>query len=137
MTTATYRWYNGVWRATEEIWLMRTHSICTGESGLPRPFSTEEYKKDCDPEFLTTFVCGWYGVEEPALKRNPEPVEEYKFAGRYWHHTKTVSFNRNYQGLILHELAHYIVDALHLNGTGQCHTPEFWRILQEMIDIWR
>ena len=119
---------------------LRNGSICKGESGLVRPFTADEYMYECDPEFMTTFFCSWYGVEEPVLKENsaPDPPTWYDgtvmFAGRYYETKNTLSYNRKFTGLIIHELAHHI-NYKKYNGHG--HDQEYSRVLQEMIDNWR
>jgi len=111
-------------------------SIATGESQLPRPFTADEFKEPCDAEFMTTFFCSWYGVDEPTLKHNPAPATSIQFRGRYHPKTKMLSFNQEWQGVMLHELAHHITHELGRNGTGK-HGYEFSSLLQEMIDNWR
>jgi len=111
-------------------------SICTGEAALPRPLTEEEFKYECVAEFLATFFCSWYGVEEPRLQKNPEPQASRTFGGWYHVKTKTVSYNREWQGIVMHELAHHICHMLGKNGTGK-HGAQFTDQLQEMIDNWR
>ena len=108
----------------------------TGETGLTSPLSHEAYRKDCDPAFVVDWYCTMYSVTPPTLHRNPTPAGATHCNGHYHIKTKMIGYNRDWAGLVLHELAHHIVNELHLNGVGEHHGYHFSRILQEMIDQW-
>ncbi len=111
--------------------------MSTGESGISRPFTSEEYFQPCAPEVIVSFFCGLYGVKEPILKRNPEPSSG-RHRGLYTGNKNLMSYNWSGLGLIIHELAHHIEYQLgDKDGVRVHHGREFSRILQEMIDTWR
>ena len=108
--------------------------LSSGESGI-RPMSKEKYKEECDPEFMSTFFCNYFGVEEPTLKENPS-TNNGRWRGYYYRNKRLVSFNSKMTGIILHELAHHVVNVQGRNGRGH-HDYAFWSVLQEMHDLWR
>ena len=108
--------------------------LTTGESGIV-PIDKEEYFTDCDPEFMSTFFCSVFGVDEPALKENPAP-KNGGWAGMYYSGKELVVYNRRYTGLVMHELAHHIVHKIGENGDTS-HGASFNKVLQEMHNLWR
>lgn len=111
------------------------NSYGTGESGLSNPIPLEKYHEFCEPEFMSTFFCSYYGVMEPKLKKNSIPASG-RWGGHYHSSKELVSFNNTKTGVIIHELAHHIIHKLGKNGIGH-HNFQFWTILQEMHNIWR
>ena len=107
----------------------------TGESGIICRMTREEYFSECDTENTVEFFCQYFGVTQPILKRNPTPSNPRVFRGLYCPRTQVLSYNRDMTGLIIHELAHHIVQMQGKNGSGH-HNPQFWEVLQEMHDLW-
>lgn len=106
----------------------------TGESGI-RCMTKEKYFSECDTKNTVEFFCQYFDVSEPILKRNHTPSGSRDFRGMYYVKTRVLSYNRDIAGLIIHELAHHIVNMQGKNGAGH-HNPQFWEVLQEMHDLW-
>jgi len=107
--------------------------IGSGESGI-NPISKEKYFEECLPDVISGIFCAYFGVPEPNLEKISDTKRAWR--GAYNVKSATVKYSHEYTGLIIHELAHHIVQKLGENGVGH-HNPQFWAILQEMHDYWR
>ena len=107
--------------------------ISTGESGI-NPISREQYFEECLPDVVVSTFCSYFGVSEPKLKKNPAPTNG-RYRGCYYYKTEVLTYNREYTGIIMHELAHHIAHKLYKDGAG--HGQKFSAVLQEMHDYWR
>mgnify|MGYP001599217896 CR=1 FL=1 len=114
----------------------RLRSLGSGESGI-RPLFETKYVEPCDVASVVAFFCSYYNVPEPKLVRRLTTKNDRSFRGRYNNGSQTISFNRDYTGLVIHELAHHIVNRL--RGVAQQenghHNRQYWTILQELIDL--
>lgn len=108
--------------------------FCTGESGLVRPFTEEEFKEPCDPKLTCALFCDYWGIKMPVLKQTYS-VRKDSFHG--WYKDGVLTYSDAWLGLILHELAHHVVKEKGLKQPHVHHDSHFWTHLQKMIDMSR
>jgi hypothetical protein len=104
----------------------------SGESGI-RPLEAATYFESCDPEVVTSIMCGYFGVDEPKeLRRLNERAAGWR--GWYKPREQVVAFSKPFLGLLIHEVSHHIYK---MKGGKGHHNSGYWSILQQAHDFWR
>lgn len=109
-------------------------NFATGESGLARPLTPDEFTEPCDPVLTCAVFCDYFNINMPVL-RQTYSVKDTRFHGWYRPKEQVLAYSHNYLGLILHELAHHVVSRQGHDVRGRYHHAEFWAVLQKMIDM--
>lgn len=87
-------------------------------------------------EMLVLVVSKYYGVEGPKLR----VVRDKKCSDDAWyiHDDETIFLNRSREGangmVLMHEMAHYLVDCFYAGVTTTHHGPEFCAIYMHLLD---